>query len=230
MIDIKNSSETPKKDNYITLYPFNGRSPYLMDKFYIIGYNYLTLKKMLIENTPKIIEEEKDKDFKEPRWSSFPIEEEPTILNEITNDYNKEGLDSKTIMQMIFPHKLKVYYTWEENSNFSAKRTVLTKNYDNFSKKSFTKIEFKRNKRVEPKGHRVIFSSNPQTSNNSKKSINGIAHIFYRKFLKKKNFDKRKFIYYVPYTFVITSEYPYYSSFNKLFDIIKKIYSQESIP
>ena len=229
MIDIKNSSETPKKDNYITLYPFNGRSPYLMDKFYIIGYNYLTLKKMLIENTPKIIEEEKDKDFKEPRWSSFPIEEEPTILNEITNDYNKEGLDSKTIMQMIFPHKLKVYYTWEENSNFSTKRTVLTKNYDNFSKKSFTKIEFKRNKRVEPKGHRVIFSSNPQTSNNSKKSINGIANVFYRKFLQKKTFEKRNYIYYVPYTFCIISEYPYFSSFNRLFTVIKKFYSQEAI-
>ena len=45
--------ENNKKDNLITLYPFNGRSPYLIDKFYIIGYNYLTLEKTLIKNTPK---------------------------------------------------------------------------------------------------------------------------------------------------------------------------------
>jgi len=229
MLNIEDPSKTLKKDNLITLYPFNGRSPYLMDKFYIIGYNYLTLTKMLIENTPKAIEEEKDKDFKEPIWCSFPIEEEPTILNEITNDYNKEGLDSKTIMQMIFPHRLKVYYTWEENSNFSSRRTVVSRTFDNYSKNSFTKIEFKRNKKIEPKGHRVTFSSNPQTSNNSKKSINGIADIFYRRFLQKKTVDKRNYIFYVPYTFCIISEYPYFSSFNRLFTIIKKFYSQESI-
>ena len=229
MLNIEDSSKTQKKDNLITLYPFNGRSPYLMDKFYIIGYNYLTLTKMLIENTPKVLEEEKDKDFKEPRWSSFQIEEEPTILNEITNDYNKEGLDSKTILQMIFPHRLKVYYTWEDNINFSSRRTVVSKNFDNYSTDSFTKIEFKKTKEIEPKGHRVIFSSNPQTSNNSKKSINGIADVFYRRFLQKKTVDKRNYIFYVPYTFCIISEYPYFSSFNRLFTIIKQFYSQESI-
>jgi len=37
-----------KKSNLITLYPFNGSSPFLIDKFYIIGYNYLTLEKLLI--------------------------------------------------------------------------------------------------------------------------------------------------------------------------------------
>ena len=124
MNNLENPSPTQKKDNLIPLYPFNGRSSYLIDKFYIIGYNYITLEKLLITSTPKIIEEEKDKDFKEPKWSSFIIEEDPTILNEITNDYNKEGLDSKTILQMIFPHKLKCYYTWEENVSFSSRRTV----------------------------------------------------------------------------------------------------------
>jgi hypothetical protein len=82
-----------KKENLITLYPFNGHSPYLNDKFYIIGYNYLTLEKLLIKNTPKAIEEEKEKDMKEPRKGSFEMEEEPMILNEFTNDYIKEGLD-----------------------------------------------------------------------------------------------------------------------------------------
>ena len=224
-----------KKEDLIPLYPFNGRSSFLMDKFYIIGYNYLTLEKLLIKSPPKIIEEEKDKDFKEAKWGNFPIEEEPTILNEITNDYSKEGLDSKTILQMVFPHKLKCYYTWEENLSLFLRKSAVIKGFnfnDNDNIKDdndFSKIEFKHNREDEPKGIRVVFSSNPQTSNNSKKSINGFAHTFYRKFLKKKNYGKKSCIYYVPYTFCITSEFPYYTSFNKMFTIIKKIYSQESI-
>ena len=33
----------------IKRYPFNGRSNYLIDKFYIIGYNISTLHKLLLE-------------------------------------------------------------------------------------------------------------------------------------------------------------------------------------
>ena len=111
-------SQNNKKENLTTLYPFNGHSPYLIDKFYIIGYNYLTLEKMLINETPKAIEEEKEKEIKDHK-GFFEIEEEPSILNEITNDYSKEGLDSKTIIQMIYPHKLKCYYNYEENINYT---------------------------------------------------------------------------------------------------------------
>jgi hypothetical protein len=134
---------------------------------------------------------------------------------------------------MIFPHKLNCYYTWEENFPFLSRRSVVIKNFDetlnDYNENNFSKIEFKHSRMDEPKGIRVVFSSNPQTSNNSKKSINGFAHTFYRKFLKKKNLGKRNYIYYVPYTFCITSEFPYYTSFNKMFTIIKKIYGQESI-
>ena len=35
---------------YIKRYPFNGRSKYLIDKFYIIGYNSQTLNKLLFSN------------------------------------------------------------------------------------------------------------------------------------------------------------------------------------
>ena len=229
----KSERKNIKKENLIPLYPFNGRSSFLIDKFYIIGYNYLTLEKLLIDSTPKILEEEKDKDYKEPKWCTFQIEEDPTILNEITNDYSKEGLDSKTILQMIFPHKLNCYYTWEENFPFLSRRSVVIKNFDetlnDYNENNFSKIEFKHSRMDEPKGIRVVFSSNPQTSNNSKKSINGFAHTFYRKFLKKKNLGKRNYIYYVPYTFCITSEFPYYTSFNNMLTVIKKIYGQESI-
>ena len=46
-----------KIENSSPLYPYNGRSLNLIDKFYIFGYNYLTLKKYLIDEFPKIPEE-----------------------------------------------------------------------------------------------------------------------------------------------------------------------------
>ena len=225
-----NEDVNTKKENLITLYPFNGHSPYLIDKFYIIGYNYLTLEKLLINNTPKVIAEEKEKDMKEPHNGSFEMEEEPMILNEFTNDYIKEGLDSKTIIQMIYPNKLKCYYTWEENTSYMLKRTIRTKVFnleDDIN--DFPQVEFNSSSGEVPKSSRVIFSSNPQTGKNSKKSINGLAYIFYVKYKKTKKLDKRKYIYYIPYTFCITSEYPYFSSFDKLLKCIKKLYSQDSI-
>ena len=225
-----NEDVNTKKENLITLYPFNGHSPYLIDKFYIIGYNHLTLEKLLINNTPKVIAEEKEKDMKEPHNGSFEMEEEPMILNEFTNDYIKEGLDSKTIIQMIYPNKLKCYYTWEENTSYMLKRTIRTKVFnleDDIN--DFPQVEFNSSSGEVPKGSRVIFSSNPQTGKNSKKSINGLAYIFYVKYKKTKKLDKRKYIYYIPYTFCITSEYPYFSSFDKLLKCIKKLYSQDSI-
>ena len=217
------------KGNNITLYPFNGHSPYLMDKFYIIGYNYLTLEKMLIDETPKALEEEREKEIEELHKGSFEIEEEPSILNEITNDYTKEGLDSKTIIQMIFPNKLKCYYTTEDNNSYILKRTMPTKIFNLDDPNDFAKVNFKSKKGSVPKSTRTIFSSNPQTGKNSKKSINGIAYTFYVKYNKKKSLDKKKYIYYIPYTFCITSEYPYFSSFDKLLKCIKKLYSQDSI-
>ena len=219
-----------KKENLITLYPFNGHSPYLIDKFYIIGYNYLTLEKLLINGIPKVIEEEKEKDTKEPHKGSFEIEEEPMILNEITSDYNKEGLDSRTILQMIYPNKLKCYYTWEESNAYVLKRTMKTKIFNiEEDINDFPMIDFNSNGGDVPKSSRIVFSSNPQTGKNSKKSINGIAYNFYVKLKKNKSMIKRKYTYYIPYTFCITSEYPYFSSFDKLLKCIKKFYAQDSI-
>ena len=217
-----------KKENLITLYPFNGQSPYLIDKFYIIGYNYLTLEKILIEQTPKEILDEMDKEIKEPRKGVFEIQEEPTILNEITNDYEKEGLDSKTILQMIFPHKLKCYYLLEDNFNIQ-KREINDYNFieNKINNNDFMKLEFNTINLI--KDTRTFFSSNPQTGKNSKKSINGIAYTFYTKYIKKKIINKKKYTFYIPYTFCITSEYPFFSSFNQLLTCIRNLYSQESI-
>ena len=214
--------DLPKFDNLIKLYPFNGRSKFLIDKFYIIGYNYLNIYKLLIDNTPNCLNEDMEKEIKEPH--KFNIDEEPYILNEFTSDYGKACLPNETILKMIYPKKLDFYYTSEENIN-TLKRSIVTisniNKINDFNKIEFTKDEFSQNF---PKSYFVIFSSNPQSENNSKKSINGIAYIFYRKFTKHKIIDKRKFTYYIPYTFCITSEYPFFNSFYQLFKYIKKIY------
>ena len=72
------------------LYPYDGRSSLLIDKFYIFGYNYLTLKKFLIDEFPKLPEESVPMNTLIP----FQLEEEPSILTEVTNDFNKKMLNS----------------------------------------------------------------------------------------------------------------------------------------
>ena len=214
--------ELIKFNDLIKLYPFNGRSTFLIDKFYIIGYDYLTLHKLLIEDTPDYIQDNKDKELKEPQ--ELKIDEEPNILNEFTSDYKKVGLPNETILKMIYPKKLNIYYSSEENTN------VLRRTGKDFNdlKEEYKKVEF--NKEIDPmhpKSYLVVFSSNPQAENNSKKSINGLAYTFYSKFTETKVLDKKTYIYYIPYTFCIISEYPFFNSFYKLMKYIKQFYSQE---
>ena len=226
MNNAKNKSEeNQKNNNLIKLYPFNGRSRYLIDKFYIIGYNYLSLHKQLIVNTPKSIIADKEKEAKDPYI--FNLDEEPYILNEITSDYQKKGVPNEAILRIIYPKKLNFYYTSEEidQSNFKSSNMI------NKHANNFTKIDFKseKNKQNFPKSYKVVFSSNPHSENNSKKSINGFAYIFYKKFVEKKIFDKKKYTYYIPYTFCIISEFPYFNSFYKLCKCIKNLFSQKAI-
>ena len=214
--------ELIKFNDLIKLYPFNGRSTFLIDKFYIIGYDYLTLHKLLIEDTPDYIQDNKDKELKEPQ--ELKIDEEPNILNEFTSDYKKVGLPNETILKMIYPKKINFYYFSEEYTN------VLRRTGKDFNdlKEEYKKVEF--NKEIDPmhpKSYLVVFSSNPQAENNSKKSINGLAYTFYSKFTETKVLDKKTYIYYIPYTFCIISEYPFFNSFYKLMKYIKKFYSQE---
>ena len=226
MNNAKNKSEENKKNNnLIKLYPFNGRSRYLIDKFYIIGYNYLSLHKLLIVNSPKSIIADKEKETTDP--NKFNLDEEPYILNEITSDYNKIGIPNETVLNFIYPKKLNFYYTSEEIDQCNFKSSNMIDECTN----NFTKIDFKseKNKQNFPKSYKVVFSSNPHSENNSKKSINGFAYIFYKKFIEKKIFDKKKYTYYIPYTFCIISEYPYFNSFYKLCKCIKNLFSQKAI-
>ena len=256
--------ETPSQNYSGTMkrYPFNGRSKYLIDKFFIIGYDYATLKKLLInsnldftQNSSKSCEEEqseKSKNKKIPQ--EFQINEPPSLINEISNDYNKEVLDIDLIIEMIFPNKPKFYYVEEDlNENYNDFQSHSTKNMVDLSNeirrtktnyrndnsianlinsgknKNNTNFTFNTSSNMKndnkeksnkdeyiPISYNVIFSSNPQSGFNSKKSINGFAHIFYKKFPENKNINNINYSFFVPVVFCIISEFPYYNSYYKL--------------
>ena len=107
-------------------YPFNGRSKNLIDKFFIIGYDYPTLYKILIKNNLDFIQNsskntdedqsEKNKNKKLPQ--EFKIKETHSLINEIKNDYSKEVLDIDIIIEMIFPNK-PIFFYFDEDVNKS---------------------------------------------------------------------------------------------------------------
>jgi len=210
-------------------YPFHGRSKYLIDKFYVIGYDYPTLKKLLIDKNLDIINNKVN--YSEEHNKKYPIEfqleEPPSLLNEITSDYTKEGLDINIIMEMIFPNSPSFYYTEERNQDFKGIRRGKELNLKSIIAKS--KTEENNTEKIEyfPASYNVIFSSNPQSGNNSKKSINGFAHIFYKKFIEKKITKKFVYTFYIPICFCIISEFPYYNNYYKLLRQIMLFFKQD---
>ena len=249
----------------IVRYPFNGRSKYLIDKFYIMGYDSKTLDKILIGNNSDDLINKSNSSLNisledlfakaETKIKKYPqvfhIEESPTILNEITSDYKKQVPDKDLIKDMIFPNKIDFYYTEEiikmksfyseENSYRigSRKNSVFSKisgytiNDSNDNKgEEFINIfieddNFKFNsKYIKP--YNIIFSYNPQTGTNSKKSINGFAHVFYRKYYQSKNMGDKIISFYVPIIFCIISEFPFYNSFYSLCNQIKNLYKEKN--
>ena len=80
-----------RENNIIPLYPYDGNASNLIDKFYIFGYEPSTLKKNLIDQNLKIYNENHQIETLIP----FQLDEEPSILNEITNDINKKIVDTK---------------------------------------------------------------------------------------------------------------------------------------
>ena len=206
-----------KIENSTLLYPYNGRSLNLIDKFYIFGYNYLTLKKLLIDENPNISENNLNNN---EHRGYFKIEEEPSILSELTHDFNKQLVDPETIQNLIFPNGLPIYYRIDDNSRNSISE---------FDKTNNNKIDFSDNNIGCPKSTRAVFSCHPLEGKNSRKCQNGFAYTFYRKFWEKKEIKGIKYIFYVPYTFCVISEFPFYKSFEKLFRCIRKMFSQQNI-
>ena len=210
------------RDNSLPLYPYDGRSSHLIDKFYIFGYNYLTIKSNIIDEPPDIYNE----NIPLKTLIPFQLKEEPSVLVEITNDYNKEIIESKLIHKRIFPNQVNFYFKIEVDENKPKRKNTDPKNTND---NQFQKIDFSEERTGIPMSHRVVFSNNHLIDKNTRKCQNGFAYTFYRKFYKEKFFKNKKCTFYIPYTFCIISEFPYYQSFEHLFRCIRRMFSQDTI-
>ena len=219
--DYEISQQFKNIENSINLLPYNGRAKNLIDKFYIFGYNYSTLKKYIFDKTPNISEKITDpEDLK-----YFNLDEDPSTLIEITNNFQKELIDTQVVQNLIFPNKLKIYYRLYSNINNSSQKRLS----ETIKNNNFNKIDFSDDNYKYPVSVRVVFSSNPIEDNNSQKNQNGFAYIFYRKLLQKKEIKNKKYIIYIPYTFCVISEFPFYKSYEKLFRRLREMYFLDSI-
>ena len=220
----------------IPLFPLNGRSSYLIDKFYIFGYDYATLKKYLwneenINNIVNSLDKKQNKIISgECEFQKFQINEVPTLINEITSDYDKECLDIDMIKEMIIPKSINLFYLEQEKSNEKIKNKGIN-DLDNPKEKKenifciYDESDAYYNKEIKNLSYNVIFSSNPQSGNNSKKSINGFAFIFYKKLKEEKIYLNKYYSFIIPIIFCIISEFPYYNSFFHLCNQIESLFS-----
>ena len=229
----------------ILRYPFNGRSSYLIDKFFIFGYNLETLKKYLYSNESlkSILNdiEKKSKLFSnEFELIKFHLPEFPTLINEFTSDYEKECLDIDMIKDMIFPKRINIYYTEEEKTNKYIEKKAKKRDSSNIENNkhedkkdlSFSVFDESDNynkKDINSLSYNVVFSSNPQSGNNSKKSINGFSHIFYKKMKDEKIYNNKIYSFYIPIIFCVISEYPFFNSFYQLCNQISFLFSSYDI-
>ena len=273
-IKIKEINAKPKEEKrgIIKKYPYNGRSKYLIDKLYILGYEPNEILKILLQNkeykkelinfAKKTKSEESQnsnnlKMFQKSR-NKIMINEMPTLLNEISNDYKKIMPDIDLITNMLFPNKIEIYVKANYNKfemkdrNPTQETITLPKtkstppiseeeietNTGRFGRESvrIKNLNSKDNDDEEEdlallnnKQYNMIFSYNPQEGENSKKSINGFAYIFYKKCRENQIIDDVKFTFYIPMTFCIISEFPYFNSYFKLCNQIVKLFQLKNI-
>ena len=147
-------------------YSYNGRCPNLIDKFFIFGYDYLTLKKYLIDDNEEIYEKIQ---YIDKGLDGFQLDKKPSLLVEIANNYEKKLLDTRIVSKLIFPNNVKFYYKVEDNENIPLKKT---------NKEKINKIDLSEEREGCPQSYRVTFSSNPLEGQNMKKCQNGFAYIF----------------------------------------------------
>ena len=77
-----------------------------------------------------------------------------------------------------------------------------------------------------PKSSKVVFSQHIVSHENPNlKDYTGFAYTFY----KRINQDFNKVYFYVPYTFCIISDYPYFNSYLKLFKCIRHLYELKEL-
>ena len=210
-----------RENNTIPLYPYDGNASNLIDKFYIFGYEPSTLKKNLIDQNLKIYNENHQIETLIP----FQLDEEPSILNEITNDINKKIVDTKIVRNLIFPNKVNFYFRIDKIKKLDKRQSAEIKP-ENIG---FNLIDTSDDRSECPMSHRVAFSFYPLEGENSRKCQNGIGYTFYRKLIKKKIIKNKIYTFFVPTTFCILSEFPFYKNFDDMFKRIRKIYSQDLI-
>ena len=240
--------------NMIKRYPFNGRSKYLIDRFYIIGFRPNQIHKIIfqnsqnmqiLQNVAKKVKEESlnsynpksqfNPNFQKNHQKKIIIDESPSLLNEISSDMQKELPDINLLKNMLFPNKLYFYIKTEplRRSQLLKRFTISNENF------AFNKINsaplnidpdddedndiIKNNSKApnnlkvsSTKQYNMVFSYNPQSGTNSKKSINGFAYVFFKEFKEKEEINNVKFSFYVPITFCIISEFPFFNSYYKL--------------
>ena len=117
--------------NIVKRYPFNGRSKYLIDRFYIIGFRPNQIHKIIFQNNQtikllqniakKTIEDESynlksqyNPNFQKNHQKKLTIDESPSLLNEISSDMKKELPDINLIKNMLFPNKINFYIKAEK--------------------------------------------------------------------------------------------------------------------
>ena len=266
-----NSKLKDEKFGLIKKYPFNGRSLYLIDKFYILGYEPELIYKLLILNKEnklfltdiakklKAEDSQNNNNITKPRKikTKIALDEMPTLINEISNDYKKKVPDIDLITSMLFPNKINIYIKAKydkfalQSRNTTQDNLILQKNkslpidFDkendinsgkygrasvSFNLKSNEKNNDNNDLKIKKKKqYNMIFSYNPQEGANSKKSINGFSYVFYKKYKENHIIDDVIFTFYIPVTFCIISEYPYYNSYYKLCKQIVKLFQLKKI-
>ena len=235
----------PNLYEIIKRYPFNGKSKYLIDKFYIIGYDFPTLHYLLIENNVKdYIKEEENfvvSEFNDllgseiinknnEKKSFFLPNDPPSILSEISSDYKKILPSFDNIKDIIFPNGCQFYYTNEDVVDDNSSKNLIDKSAaprDSIS--IFDMVDAPKNKTKIPNSYNMVFSYNQQGEQNSKKSTNGFAFVFYKKFKEGKiSKDNKKYFFFVPFTFCILSEYPFYNSYYNLCKQLQNLFKNQN--
>ena len=121
----------------------------------------------------------------------------PSVLNSVSYDFSKDVLDEEIILNLIFPDMPYVYYL----KNSPPKNINLGSSG-------------------------IIFSLSPQDNNNSKKSYNGFAYLFYE--LDRQPQATNQIVAY-PKVFCFLSEYPYFSAFYNISEKLSKLFQNDSL-
>ena len=178
-------------------YPFSGFATNLIDKFLVLGYD-----QKVIDHTFNFMQMDEDLINKElkTRFKFFEFEERPSIINEICNDYTKDLLENDLILELIFPNMPQMYFLEKQYTKKEGDEELLTSAYS------------------------IIFSINPQDNSGSKKSYNGLGYIFYAGVEYKREDRNVDGTLYIPFTYVILSEYPYFYHYK---EICRQVYKQK---